>query len=362
MKIRINIPDSRLIFNKQLLVTFLAVIGFSLSVSLFTSDVHHLTLEEKEKQEMVSEDSDENTGPSKELSPESGKKSNPDWNKNPKILVWILVVSILTAFSFAIVLTTIQKLSKLTNTYKISLFSKISYAFFTLALIISPILFQISFGTGVNIADVVEEKGVLFHNPRLVFSGSIIFFSLFVCLCLAGVFLVNYALEKTFDRDYFDQNKENSGLLIRCLSLRKELDYYFLTIMVYLTFLIFFLAINRQMIVVALSEKEAFSQDFVYLLSFYYSFFAAIIYLPVYFNFKQKINRQISKMNPNPLNKSSRDSEKSLAERLINWKEIQEKLEETYSVNSSLRELLQVGIRILSPIIVGYLTNFFTGG
>jgi hypothetical protein len=222
-------------------------------------------------------------------------------NRNPKLLIWILIFSIMVATALGFVLPLIYQIFRIVENHHPS--TKRISTCFIFTVLISLGVFQLSTGKSDNILEIFEVIDK-FH-VLLLGSFTVKILVAFVITCglvpIFGMLLIHSCINSLAKKTgHSDRIVERFGLLNESLT-------FFLTISsVLIMFSIASTSFLQQSINSILEIKDAgtrieiFPSDFIYAYGLIFTIFLAIIYIPVYQQLKMKgklIKEQLESLN-----------------------------------------------------------------
>jgi hypothetical protein len=253
---------------------------------------------------------------------------------NPTFLVWMSLIALMTALSFAlfpVIIKGIADIYKMTGLVGRHLFYAIS-----ITLIIGGCITltnQVPYV--LMLFDLMEKAKVLLYHPGRL--------NAFIIICLipgltaiTGQLLINYAVSKLPENIFEVEAAEQKRVVANFLLLRNRLKFFLTADAALIVLSILTTDTLKSAIMTALSLSKSakhvlFPQEFVYLYGLVFTLYLAILYIPVYYRLKYKGETMVESLNPDNAD--------------------QVKLAANFIIQESALDSFKVALSILAPIV-----------
>lgn len=260
---------------------------------------------------------------------------------NPEFMSWVVVISIMMAFAagvFPLLIMTIFQI------YKVFNFNFRSLAELILLTLIIGLIISLNGSSNPYYLSAIEviEKFEILLNETWKLKLIIIFTLIISTIPVFGQLLVNKSINRLPIIININDGLSLKEIKFQFLLLRNNLKYFLIINSILIVFSIITSELIRKSINAEIQVSlDVFPKTFVYMYGLVFSFFLAIIYLPIYFRLQLK-GRLIK--NSVPQNENTQN-EFSIAE--------------VFSVRESPIETVKIILSILAPVLTSLVPGLF---
>ncbi len=277
------------------------------------------------------------------------------FNYHTRFLVWLYLICILVGLSWILMIPVLSAMKKVVRRYQISWFTLIFSFLWSILILGFAVILSSGLWLGnqwfsehsyfLSFFPAMESFGILLNEANSVSRHLMILSNITSILAICGIYLVNSVIPSIEKK--FTTSKE---LVKRFNELNKWLDLFLVILAILVSGGVITAIFNREMIIQALpgiGELIA-PQEFVFLYSMGFTLFLALIYLPVYFQLKQKGRKILGDIKAkNPLGTASDHDKK----KDILTKDDLTQISDILLLKHSTATNLKISLSILGPIL-----------
>jgi len=266
------------------------------------------------------------------------------FNYNPALLVWMSLVAVMIACSLAIVPVTIKYTKDIYQLCQLN-WVRLARAVGLTLLIGALITLTNKNGHILNAFQIVDKAGILVQNPQTVY----VFVMICVCsglVAVCGQFVINEAISKLPESIVDLTTPQQEKTAGQFMLLRHSLKFFLMADATLIVFSVLTTDTIRQAIntELALSVKgrSIFPQQFVYLYGLMFTFYLALLYLPIYYRLKYKGETMAKGLKADAPGAAI--------------------LNESFLIQESALDSLKVALSILAPVVSSLLPGLLNLG
>ncbi len=230
------------------------------------------------------------TAPVQVQSQKTFSKQKLLFNKNPDFLVWIVFITLMIAVATSLIPVLFLSVRDIFRNFVFN--SVLKWKLFVLTIVILALIIFVSSNSNFLFTpiEVLENFRILLDSTILV--KSIVIYSLAVgMIAVYGQLSVNQAISQFPDsiRNLTPDEIKQKGYDLKFILLRQKLRFFLICLATLIVFAIITTELVRKAILSEIKTNiDIVPHSFVYVYGLVFTFFLAVLYLPIYYRLRQK--------------------------------------------------------------------------